>query len=263
MAGMKTHGVICSSLLIGAATGLTAWSEDSVVLRRDLPGAGLSEIGIPPEPVGDPLAAPFEGAGEPLPAPFDSVTRTPYPQYECPPNQPPRQGFFSRFKQRCRAKYWGYPEEFYEPPLGSMVNGYQMTQIANGQAARMAMYQYDFLPDSDQLSVRGKAQICRIALWLPANHCPVFVESTPGNLELDELRRQTVWSELERACFPIPPERVIVGRPNIRGLHAAESLLIDRSRLSLTAGRGISAGGGGGTSGTSTISSGSSGTLAR
>ena len=259
MAGMKKHCTICGSLLVGAATGLTALSEDSVVLRRGTPIVEHTEVDIPPAPVGDPRAVPFDDDRRPVVTKFDSVTPIPYSVQECPPSQPRPQGLFSRFKRHCQAKYWGYPEEFYGPSLGAMVNGNQMTQIAKGQAARMALYQYDFLPDSDQLNVRGKAELCKIAQWLPANNFPLFVESTPGNLELDELRRQTVLNEIGSICFTIPPERVIVGRPNIRGLNAAESLLIDRNRLTLT-GRGAS-GGGGGTSGTSTTSS--SGTLAR
>ena len=249
MAGLTKHCTFCGSLLLGAATGLTAFSEDSVVPRRGTSVVGQTEVDIPPAPGSDPMAVPFDDTRGPINTQSNSVSPIQYAVQDCPPSQP---GFFTRIKRHCQAKYWGYPEEFYGPPLGAAVNGSQMTQVAKGQAARMALYQYDFLPDSDQLNTRGKAELCRIAQWLPANNFPVFVESTPGNLELDELRRQTVLNEIGSICFAIPSERVIVGRPNIRGLNAAESLLIDRNRLSLI-GRGA-AGGGGGTSGTSNSS---------
>ena len=249
MADVKKHRVICGSLIVSAVTGLIAFSEDSVVPRRGTSIVGQTEVDIPPAPGSDPMAVPFDDNRGPIITQSNTVSPIQYSVQDCPPSQP---GFFARFKRHCQAKYWGYPEEFYGPPLGAMVNGNQMTQIAKGQAARMALYQYDFLSDSDQLNPRGKAELCKIAQWLPANNFPVFVESTPGNPELDELRRQTVWNELNSICFATPSERVIVGRPNGRGLSAAESLLIDRNRLSLT-GRGAS-GGAGGAAGTSTIS---------
>ena len=168
-----------------------------------------------------------------------------------PQRQHRQQGIYGRFKQRCQAKYWGYPEEFCEPPLGTMLMGYQMTQIANGQAARMALYQYDFLPESDQLNSRGKVQLSRLAMWLTTNDFPVFVEPTSGNSELDELRRQRVWLELSTMCLSIPSERVQTGTPNVRGLDADDALLIDRNRLNLTETRGASGGIGGSTSSSS------------
>jgi hypothetical protein len=177
--------------------------------------------------------------------------------YRCQPRQTGRIG---RFKARCRAKYWGYPEEFCEPPLGAMVNAHQEVQIANGMAARTALYQYDFIPDSGQLNSRGKAQLAKIACWLTIDSFPVFVESTPNNVELDELRRQLVWREISSNFMAIPSEQVVVGRPDTRDLGAIDALLLDRNRLGLTASRGVSSSG---TSGTSTSTSGATGATGR
>ncbi|MBC8117925.1 MAG: hypothetical protein H7062_26335 [Candidatus Saccharimonas sp.] len=245
MAGIKQSWTIGGSILVAAASGLIAVAEDSPFPR---PNAAVSE-----QPVLVPSPAPVS---ESMAVPRDSARSYPYAQTYCQPCQTSR---FGRFKQRCQAKYWGYPEEFCEPPLGSMLLGYQMTQVANGQAARMALYQYDFLPASDQLNARGKAQLAKIAIWLPTNAFPVFVEPTPASPDLDERRRLAVWHELSTNHFSIPSGGVIVGRPNVRGLDAGDALLLDRNRLGLTASRGISSGGGG-ASVTSTSTGGATGT---
>jgi hypothetical protein len=92
-----------------------------------------------------------------------------------------------------------------------------------------------------------------MAMWLTTNDFPVFVEPTPGDSELDERRRQTVWLEMSEKYLSIPSERVRIGCPNVRGLDAHDALLIDRNRLDLTANRGASGGGGGATTTSTTI----------
>ena len=245
MTGIKQSWVIFGSLLFVMVTGLTALAEDSPFSNPNESFPDPSASTIPPAP---------RLAGQPTSQSSDSETSghripTYYPQpHPCPP------GCYARFMSRCRAKYWGYPEEFFEPPLGAAAQGQEIAMIENGRAARMGLYQYDFFPDSAQLNARGKGQLCRIAMWLPTNCYPVFVEPTPARPELDELRRQAIWNDLSTNFVLIPAERVVIGRPNIRDLGSADSLLIDRNRLGLTASRGITAGGGG-TSGTSTTAS--------
>lgn len=253
MAGIKQRGAICGGLLIAAAVGSIAVAEDDVIQKRQGPvSRPLADV-VPPSPDGEPLEELIPTTPT-LPAVSDF-------DVQCPTRPP---GFFARFKERCRAKYWGYPEEFYARPAGSIAKGYELNQIANGQAARMVLHQYDFQADSPQLTHRGKAELARIAQWLPTNPFPVFVEPTEANPELDELRRQTVWNEFNSICGLTPSERVIIGRPGGRGLYAAESLLIDRSRLGMTATRGNStSGGGSGGPGMSANSSNNSATVAR
>ena len=159
----------------------------------------------------------------------------------CRPN---RGGRLERWRQHWRDKLWGYPQEFDDALLGAAVETHAVSQIANGRAARMGLYQYDFIPDSDQLKPRGKATLMRIAEWLPGNFCPVFVEPTPGNPELDQARRIAVWQELANGLCPIPSERVIIGQPGIRGLMGAEALIVDKNLLMQTSSRGATAGGG-------------------
>ena len=134
-----------------------------------------------------------------------------------------------------------------------------MTQIANGVAARMVLYQYDFLPASDQLNVHGKAQVAKIARWLTTYDFPVLVEPTLANVELDELRRQSVWRQFSLNQVAVPSERIVMGVPNVRGIDAIDALSIDRNRMGLTFSRGGTSGGGG-TSGSAPTSGGMTGT---
>lgn len=237
---IRQSWAIGGSLLVAAATGLIAPADDSTPSIREAEAVEQPKLELTPEPLGgDPAMPPSPVAAAHCPPAYGT-------QY-CPP------GRFARFKQRCQAKYWGYPEEFCEPPLGAMLQGFQMIQIANAQAARMGLYQYDFLPDSDQLNARGKAQLARIGACLPMNAFPIFVEPTPSNPELDEARRQAASRELALYHGPIPIERIIIGRPNIRGLDAPDDLVIDRNRLGLTSSRGAGGGGGGVTGGSTTV----------
>jgi hypothetical protein len=232
MHGIKQRWAIGGSILLAAANGLMVAAEDLPAPGSNVETSENPLLPIPPAPA-------IDATTGPRPSPQSAQFDQPF----CPP--PPAVGRFARFKQRCQAKYWGYPEEFCEPPLGAMLLNYQVTQIANGQAARMGLYQYDFLPDSSELNARGKFELAKIAMRVPTNTVPVFIEPTPARPELDELRRQTVWRELSMNQCPVPLERVIIGRPNIRPLDSVESLLIDRNRAGLTSSRGISGGGAG------------------
>lgn len=250
MIGIRQSLAICGSVLLAIVAGSIAVAEESHSSDLD-------------ESITDPAVRAVPPAPRPTSGSSDSVSPVHRPPVYCPQPEPCRPGCYVRFKSHCRAKYWGYPEEFCEPPLGAMAQGQEMTMIQNGRAARMGLYQYDFYPDSAQLTERGRAQLYKIAMWLPTNCFPVFVEPTPAHPELDGLRRQAIWNELSTNFLLIPSERVIVGRPIIRDLGSVDSLLIDRNRLGLTASRGIAAGGGG-TSGTSTTGgTGSSGISGR
>lgn len=186
---------------------------------------------------------------------------------ECPPRPPgPLVRWHRRCKARAQEKYWGYPEEFQDAPLGAMLQAHVDTSIANGQAARMVLRQYDFYPFTNQLKPRGKSQLAKIASWLLANPSPVFVEPSVDDPGLNEARRRTVARELAVLACPVPGERILVGLPGGGGVSGVESILIDRNRLNQTTTRGAGAGGsgdsngssnGGGGAGTSSSSSGS------
>ncbi|NQV26679.1 MAG: hypothetical protein HQ518_20185 [Rhodopirellula sp.] len=249
MTGFKQSGMIGAGILLIAATGLIAMADDIRLPGSDTSVIELPMVAISPAPAAEPLPEPVE--------PATSIHFAPTCFSQCESCEPSR---YARFKARCRAKFWGYPEYFCEPPLGSTLMGHTQAQIANGQAARMALYQYDFVFASDQLNARGKAQLAKIARWLPSNAFPVFVEPTPGRPGLDAARRQVVWHEISSQHFSIPFERVVVGRPNVRGLDADDALSIDRNRSGLTYSRGAAVSGGGASTSSSTTTGSSNAT---
>jgi hypothetical protein len=132
----------------------------------------------------------------------------------------------------------GYPEEFKEPPLGYFVYLHGRTMVANGEAARMVLYDYDFLPAAAGLNHRGKYQLAKIVAMMPCNFFPLIIQETPCSPELAEARRLAVFNELAKQPFPVPPERVVVGLPIAIGLRGAEAEQINRNLMANTEARG-------------------------
>jgi len=138
--------------------------------------------------------------------------------------------------------FLGFPEEFHEPPLGHSLYGNYKTHVANGDAARMVLYRYDFVDGTGALNPRGRERLAEIAEMLPRNFFPVVIEPDcpPG---LDEARRLAILEELGRCSFPIPPQRVVVGRPLAIGLSGREAEIVYRNLLNQTYRQGVSTGG--------------------
>jgi len=63
-----------------------------------------------------------------------------------------------RLRYRLQYCYWGFPPFFHEPALGSSIAAWMPMQVANGMAAQMALYQYDFQSGNSpaQLTRRGE-----------------------------------------------------------------------------------------------------------
>ncbi|MEK6233713.1 MAG: hypothetical protein N2C14_03290, partial [Planctomycetales bacterium] len=76
------------------------------------------------------------------------------------------------WKPGLQESHWGYPEEFGERPLGASVYSHMRTQVANAEAGRMALYEYDFVENSQELNSRGMLQLEKIAYMLPRNFYP-------------------------------------------------------------------------------------------
>src|SRR6516164_3809840 len=53
----------------------------------------------------------------------------------------------------CQAHIWGYPAEFEAPPLGATIHAHFRTMVANGEAAGMVLYRYDFVDATDALNL--------------------------------------------------------------------------------------------------------------
>jgi hypothetical protein len=155
-------------------------------------------------------------------------------------------------KRRLQECALGYPEEFNEWPLGSSLYAHGRTQVANGSAARMVFYHYDFVDGTSQLNLRGRDKLARMASLLPATFFPLVIERTPGSPALDEQRRGFVLAELAGSRFPVPPERVVIGPSPTAGMTGYEAIFVYGNQLgSLQAGGAPGVGGYAGTPGLS------------
>jgi hypothetical protein len=150
------------------------------------------------------------------------------------PSQPcvrKRPSFWARCKYTLEDCFLGRPEEFDAPPLGMSVSMHYETHVANGAAARMTLYDYDFLRGGDQLNVRGKDRVRQLAALLELNPFPVVVERMPYAPGLAEARRRAVLAELAAVMPRVPAERVVIGPPIAVPLQGVEAELIYQNLL--------------------------------
>src|SRR5262249_13751966 len=158
----------------------------------------------------------------------------------------PRRSLWSRFWRYLQECFLGLPEEFKPAPLGESVAQHYLAHVANGNASRMVLYQYDFVCDTAVLNQRGNDQLARMASWLPNNAFPIVIERTPWEPALAEARRLGVLEALAESPFPVPPERVVIGPQLATGLQGVEAELIYRNLLRQTLTQGTQGGLGGG-----------------
>jgi hypothetical protein len=144
---------------------------------------------------------------------------------------------------------WGFASQFQRPPLGYFVYQHGNTEVANGAAVFMTLYQYDFVDGCDKLNLHGRDQLAKIASLLPENFFPIVIERTPEAPALAEARRMAVLSELAHGPFPVPPQRVVIGPSLGDDLRGVEAQLINNNVMIETLTRGASAFGGGGLGG--------------
>jgi len=208
-----------------------------------------------------PPGAIIEGGS--LPNSTTSPTRSPRAQGKPYPTSWERLKFKwqNYWKPGLQESHWGYPEEFGERPLGASVYATMRTHVANGEAARMVLMEYDFESGGSKLNYRGLQQLGSIAYMLPRNFFPVIIEqSKTGNPELDAQRRQEVLNILAQAPFPVAPERILVANPIPAGMDSPQPSIVYDGLLGSVRARGafptfdISAGGS--TSGTSGVGTG-------
>lgn len=140
-----------------------------------------------------------------------------------------------RYKQE---QFWGYPEEFCEPPLGIFMEAHRDIQIQNAVPGKMVLYKYDFVPDTADLNARGKRQLAKIAALIPQNQYPVIIEQSDNAPALNAARHMAVMQELALTQIPIVPERVVVGVSPTVGLQGNDAAIIRQNF-----GRQIQAGG--------------------
>jgi hypothetical protein len=129
-------------------------------------------------------------------------------------------------KRHLQDNFLGYAEEFNEWPLGEAAYAHARTQVANGQAARMVFYHYDFVDGTPQLNTRGRDKLAAVAATLPTTFFPIVVERTPKEPGLDQSRKSVLVAELGRGSFPVPAERVLIGPSIANGMTGFESQYI-------------------------------------
>jgi hypothetical protein len=107
--------------------------------------------------------------------------------------------------------------------------------VGNGVAARMALYDYDFVPGTDQLNYRGRDRLRQIAFHIPRNPFPVVVERLPFAPALADARRLAVLNELAAAGLQAQvgssslADRVVVSGPIAVPLRGIEAISISQN----------------------------------
>jgi hypothetical protein len=232
---------------------------------------GPGEAAFAQAPPAPPVFSPSPGQPPALPAPAVTPVTVGYPTQFGPaaalavvgPAQPcvrKRPSFWSRCKYTLEDCFLGRPEEFDAPPLGMSVSMHYETHVANGVAARMTVYDYDFIRGGDQLNIRGRDRVRQIAALMALNPFPLVVERMPYAPALAEARRRAVLAELAAVMPRVPVERVVVGPPVAVPLQGAEAELIYQNLLLQTGSAGALPGTGTGPgTGTTTPPSGVSG----
>ena len=134
-------------------------------------------------------------------------------------------------KACLQESHWGYPEYFEERPFGTLVDAHMTKQVANGAAARMVLYRYDFhegiLGDVRTLNPHGQRRLRRIAqLMRCCDKCPLIIEPSGGRRDLDESRRHHVLEQLANMNSVTSDEMVVVRTPQSAGLRGDEAIAI-------------------------------------
>ncbi|WP_337172926.1 hypothetical protein [Paludisphaera sp.] len=136
--------------------------------------------------------------------------------------------------RRVQGKLLGYPEEFKPRPLGTSVYAMGRTMASNGAEARLALYDYDFVAGSAELTDRGRDQLAKAAAQLAASPFPLIVERTPRDPALAGERRRVVIETLAASSLPVDAGRVLVGQPAPFGLSGIDAQIISANALNRT-----------------------------
>jgi hypothetical protein len=106
-------------------------------------------------------------------------------------------------------------------------NGTYACQWAHEERGRAAqdnfvIYQYEWSADVTKLTPFGQRHVAQIAQSLCQAPFSVVIEPS-SDRRLDEARRMAVLEVLANSGNPIPPDRVILARPEAEGLYGLEA----------------------------------------
>lgn len=130
-------------------------------------------------------------------------------------------------KRRLQDKCLGYPEEFCEQPLGAALYSQMSAQAANGMAAKLVLYHYDFVDGSPNLKVYGHERLAKHIASMNFNAFPLLIEPTPDEPELADARRVAVQQAMLQMQASVDVNRVIVGIPTPVALPGRQAQLLD------------------------------------
>ncbi|MFO0841660.1 MAG: hypothetical protein U0797_04560 [Gemmataceae bacterium] len=245
-------GVAALLLAAGSALGQVPYpgpageATGPVISTYQPAGAAATYWAVPPgsQAVGVPASA-AQAVPEPISvAPGPQMPSPGLGPVQAQPPGPAASGaaagksFWQRCQRRWQECFCGLPEEFQQPPLGHSVYANFKTHVENGEAARMALYRYDFIEGGSALNPRGRERLAQIAELLPRNFFPVVIEPAEGPPVLNEARRLAVLDDLGHGPFPVPPQRVVVGNPSAIGLSGREAMVIYQNLIYQTQQRG-------------------------
>jgi hypothetical protein len=168
-----------------------------------------------------------------LPTPPAAVIVPPsseVPGHACQPSPSGDEGWLHRWAW-WKGHSHAHTEESDDVPLGLAVHTHAKVMVANGIAAQLVLYHFDFVDGQSLLNHRGYDQLLKIVRMLGHNPAPLVIERTPWQPGLAEARRLAILNELARNGCPLPPERVVIGRPLGNGLSGPESEIIYRNFL--------------------------------
>jgi hypothetical protein len=185
--------------------------------------------GVPPAPMPDVPGVAARVAGPP---PWSGLPPAPRAT-TCTPDHCLHRGQLARrrCKRHLQEVFIGYPEEFERPPLGGRLYEANRAQVSNGEMSGMVLRNYDFVPGTTQLNLRGRDRLAMISGGMAKTFYPIVIERTPDTPGLDVRRRGAVLAALSGAPFPVPPQRVIIGPSIGFGLAGEEAELIYQGQL--------------------------------
>jgi hypothetical protein len=136
--------------------------------------------------------------------------------------------------RRYQGKFAGYPEEYAPRPLGAALYDQNRAMVANGAAAKLVLFDFDFEPGKAYLRPRGRDQLARMTAQLAASPYPLIIERTLDDPPLADARRAAVLAELAAGPLPISPDRVLIGMPRPYGMSGNDADIIYANGLNRT-----------------------------